>query len=470
MKEDYIIIPGTQQKVYEGSIVILNRLPGLKWIIHCGFYEYNGRKQKGWYFASIPSDTTMPVFKEDLVAMRVIDESGDHPEPHPHPHPYPPIPPHPPVPIPVIFTPDDKKMIERSMITVPNLEERDKLSSKKLVNGKVVRVNDAEGQVEYYEWDKASSAWVPATLGYRYMTREEIQNDLSSTIVSIVYSDSAGALVVQAYGGNETSIPLSGIAHDPVYTSEDLTLRIPVFGSSDVVVTIPKDKSLKSVRFEENYLRPDGTYGPALVFVVSDGETDEEIVCNADRLVNIYQGADTSTISLSIDSDTCTITADAKLSPVAYNAIQVDNQGLVVDVRGKADKHDVSKDLILVSDGFGGFTYAGDGVDIRTDGDLETIGTSGVVTANVIAAAIAAAIAESQHDVDEKIQDLQDRVTVLEQGAVGEGIPGEVVVSTSEGATRSGMIIGGSTLSPLDVDALATEAAVKDAISWKGLT
>ena len=152
MKADYIIIPGTQQKVYEGSIVVLNRLPGLKWIIHCGYYEYNGRKQKGWYFASIPSDTTMPVFKEDLVAMRVIDESGDHPEPHPHPHP--PIPPHPPAPIPVIFTPDDKKMIERSMITVPSLEERDKLGNKHLINGKVVRVNDDEGQVEYYEWNK----------------------------------------------------------------------------------------------------------------------------------------------------------------------------------------------------------------------------------------------------------------------------------------------------------------------------
>ena len=164
---EYIIIPGTHQKVYENSVVVLFRLPDTKWILHCGYYSYNGVRQKGWYFSSIPSNTVMPVFIEDLVAMKVI--SGPQPVPPPGPHPpFPPCPPgpHPPAPIPIIFTPEDKKMIDASMITVETLEDRDRLSGDWLINGKIIRVNNVEGAVEYYEWQSDNQQWVPASLGY----------------------------------------------------------------------------------------------------------------------------------------------------------------------------------------------------------------------------------------------------------------------------------------------------------------
>ena len=93
--EEYVIIPGTGQKVYEGSVVMLYRLPNLRWILHYGYYSHNAKKQQGWYFSSIPSDTTMPVFNEDLVAMKVIDGQ---PGPMPPAPPVPPFPPFPPFP------------------------------------------------------------------------------------------------------------------------------------------------------------------------------------------------------------------------------------------------------------------------------------------------------------------------------------------------------------------------------------
>ena len=57
---EYIIIPGTDTKVYENSLVELLRLPDTKWLLQCGTYNYNGVKRKGWYFASKPPGTIIP--------------------------------------------------------------------------------------------------------------------------------------------------------------------------------------------------------------------------------------------------------------------------------------------------------------------------------------------------------------------------------------------------------------------------
>ena len=171
MADQYIIIPGTQQKVYEGTVVVLHRLPNVKWIIHNGYYNYNGRKQKGWYFSSIPADTTMPVFNEDLVAMTILDDGGDTPRPPYPPGPFPPgpfppgpyppgpFPPEPPAPVPIPFTPQDKKQVDAAMITVPTLRERDKLGNRYLIDGKLVRVNDidGEGTVDYFTRDDSGT-------------------------------------------------------------------------------------------------------------------------------------------------------------------------------------------------------------------------------------------------------------------------------------------------------------------------
>ena len=118
MAEKYIIVPGTQQKIYEGTVVVLFRLPNLKWILHNGYYNYGGKRRRGWYFSSIPADSAMPVFQEDLVNLRIVDEPGPCP-PYP---PFPPVPPIPPVPIPTPFTPADKKQLDAAMLTLKILK------------------------------------------------------------------------------------------------------------------------------------------------------------------------------------------------------------------------------------------------------------------------------------------------------------------------------------------------------------
>lgn len=402
--EQYIIIPGTQQRVYDGTVVILNRLPNLKWIIHYGYYTYGGRKQKGWYFSSIPSDSIMPVFNEDLVAMRIID--GGQPEPGPCP-PGPPIPPPGPfppgpgpVPVPIPFTPADKKQVDEAMLTVNSIADRDKLSSRFLQNGKVVRVNDSDGhgKIEYYSWNSTTRTWEEASLGYRYMTREEIELAIADDIVSIVWSNDEGSLVLSRHReGAPERIVLTGVAHDPSYSEEDLELRIPRYGQEDLIIKIPRDKYMKAIRFEKDYEFPDGHVGPAIVVTVSDGTTEEEIAGDATGLVDAYTGGETRTATVIITADGNIVTADVKISTKPSNRIKIDDEGLYVDTA----------------------------------------------------------------DLEEAIEDLKNKTDV------GEGPEGEIVVTTDDGIIRSSATLGGDIIDPEDTgEKVAKEKAVVDIMSW----
>lgn len=469
---EYIIIPGTHQKVYENSVVVLFRLPNEKWILHCGVYSYNGVRQKGWYFSSIPSQTVMPVFMEDLVAMKVV--SG--PVPVPPAPPVPPIPPFPPgpippgpippAPIPVIFTPEDKKMIDAAMITVETLEDRDRMSSALLDNGKIVRVNNVEGAVEYYEWNSAIEQWLPASLGYRYMTRDEITQELAGTIVDVLYSDSNGVFTLVCYNGEETTIALNGVAHDPTY--EDLTIRIPVFGKPDLVINIPKGSVLQDVEVIERYEITPGHFVPALVITeVIDGET-HTVATDISSLYNLFsQVEETNTIDMWIDSASSSLKASVKISDMPNNILNVDSTGLYVDVSGKVDKVSMNEGYLLVSDGLGGFIKAGDGITVQTSGTMIESDRT-VPTANVVADAIQAAIQSTIIDITRHLQELEERVSSLERNSVGVGAPDKVVVSTNFGVTRSEFQIGNNVLSG-DAKTIATDKAVVDAISWKAL-
>lgn len=470
---EYIIIPGTHQKVYENSVVVLFRLPDTKWILHCGYYSYNGVRQKGWYFSSIPSGTVMPVFIEDLVAMRVINGPTPCP-PGPHP-PFPPCPPgpHPPAPIPIIFTPEDKKMIDASMITVETLEDRDRLSGDWLINGKIIRVNNVEGAVEYYEWRSDIEQWIPASLGYRYMTREEIQQEFAGTIVDVVYSNSNGLLTLVSYSGEETTRLLEDVAHNPSY--EDFQIRIPVFGKPDLVIDIPKGSTLTDIKVVDRYEIEPGIFVPALVVTEEVDGQEHEIATDVTSLYNLFQRIeDTSTIKMTIDSASSSLSAEVKISDMPSNVLNVDRTGLYVDISGKVDKVDMDANYLLVSDGLGGFTKAGNGIRLQTSGamlDADDI----VPTGNVIAAAIQAAIDATIIDITAELEAIEAelaavtaRVTALEQNAVGPGESDEVVTSTTTGVTRSGYTIGSDVLSG-DANILATEKAVQDVMSWRAM-
>lgn len=478
MAEQYVIIPGTNQKVYEGSVVILFRLPNLEWILHNGYYNYGGKRRKGWYFSSIPADTQMPVFKEDLVGLRVKD--GPEPvyppvPPHPYPPgPMPPIPPTPPAPIPIPYTPRDKKQVDASMITLANLEERDRFGNEWLVDGKIVRVNDIDGQgtVEYYSWDSKSCTWQEASLGYRYMTRHEIEHAIADDIVAIAWSNEYGSLVLTNNGGTEVEpVSLTGVAHNPVYTQEDLTLRIPVYGQDDFVMKIPRDMHIISIRFEPEYHfpEPDPHVGPAIVVVISNGDVEYEIAGDASGLYNIYEGVETATTRVNIESATAKISCDVKLSAIENNPLKVDNEGMWVDLSGVVAKKQIDTGMLLVADGTGQFTYAGDGigVDVSTAiSDLEHPERF-VVTANLISDAIVAAIDAYDITISQRIEGIEARITALENKVdFGAGENDEILTTNDDGIVRSGFKIGGPELSTTSTNTVATEQAMTSALSW----
>ena len=163
-----LIVPGTGVVLHDGSIVILNRFPGTKWIVHNGWYNYMGQQYMGWYFCSIPSQTILPVSDDDLSMLTVVSD-GECPCP-----PHPPMPPHPFPDVP--FTPQQAFELDRAWISVETIAQRDQLNKRLLPNGKIVRVNNIGGRAEYYIWNQVTQTWEDETFGINlteYLTKKE---------------------------------------------------------------------------------------------------------------------------------------------------------------------------------------------------------------------------------------------------------------------------------------------------------
>ena len=195
-------VPDTRIELYDGSVVMLARFPDLKWVVHHGWYTYNNQQCSGWYFCSIPSNTILPVNAEDLRLLTVVAKSGGcpppgrptppgpHPKPQPGPHPGPnpgpgpgpgpcPCPdpygpPHPPI-LPAL--PKELiKEIDAALIVVETIAQRKKLDTERFPNGKIVCVNDVNGERKYYKWDKSSAEWIEISIEVDvspFITKEE---------------------------------------------------------------------------------------------------------------------------------------------------------------------------------------------------------------------------------------------------------------------------------------------------------
>ena len=180
---EYLNIPGSNIRLSDGSIVVLDRFPGVKWVVHNGWYRYNGKQYQGWYFSSIPAQTIVPVSDSDLRLLTVLsngecDMSSGYPNnptypmdpgcPSPPdgswwpgpPNPiYPPVPPIDPGHLPVPFTHRLRDQLLSAFISVETLDKRDRLIPEEIPNGKIVRVNNVEGEPKYYIWDRYNRKW-----------------------------------------------------------------------------------------------------------------------------------------------------------------------------------------------------------------------------------------------------------------------------------------------------------------------
>lgn len=149
----YIVIPGTNIRLYDGDTVKISNKPKDTFIVHSGWFVYQGTQQYGWYFTSVYTAEVLPAYIVDLTlctleSHRIINsESHDGPE----------------IKYTKPFTESDAELLNRTFITVDTLVQRDNLDPKTLVNGRLVRVNDVEGQSAYYYWNSENGEWVQIT-------------------------------------------------------------------------------------------------------------------------------------------------------------------------------------------------------------------------------------------------------------------------------------------------------------------
>ena len=151
----YIVIPGTDIRIYDSDIVKIDTRPNLKWITHCGWFFYQGSQSYGWYFVSIKDGEILPASVIDLTlcSLATLKTQGSEiydgrVENYTRP-----------------FTPADAEILRRAFITVDTIAQRDNIDKQKLVNGKLVRVNDAGGLVVYYAWNSTTSTWEKVDFG-----------------------------------------------------------------------------------------------------------------------------------------------------------------------------------------------------------------------------------------------------------------------------------------------------------------
>ena len=145
----YLVIPNTDIQLYSGCVVIFNKYPDIRWVLHYGWCKYEETEIFGWYFKSIPTNITIPAGRVDLSDLKIIDN---------------PCPPTPPSPSEdqVPFTEELRDMVYASFITVQSLDELNTIDTSVVPDGKLVRVNNVDGSVVYYVWSLDQHEWVVA--------------------------------------------------------------------------------------------------------------------------------------------------------------------------------------------------------------------------------------------------------------------------------------------------------------------
>lgn len=283
MADEYFIIPFTGQRVYDGTVVIITRLPSLKFVAHNGYFEYNGKTQQGWYLVDVGDSSIMPLFKGDLNGMKIDGEPYPPGPPGPCP-PYPPGP-FPPGPGPSPLTPTDRAVLNSAMITVPTLADRDRLDSQWLINGRVVRVNDSEGKLAYYQWNSRTLSWEDFDLGDKFMNRAQIEEALSPLVKKLSYKQN-GTVVVTMQDGTETEVDLVGATVNAEYNADTSTLTLPTVGGDALVIP---EELVTSAEFNKEQELPSGEIGQALVIDLLRGTDSRQIVADMSPIVPAWQ-------------------------------------------------------------------------------------------------------------------------------------------------------------------------------------
>lgn len=172
-------------QIVDGSIVILARFPGTKWVVHKGWYAYQENQYNGWYLSSIPSQTTMPLLDSDLIGIVVVGGECSCPD-QPFPSPCPPRPGG------GGMSPEMTWELNRAWITVDTLEQLSRLNRRLVPDGKIVRVNDTgDGIAKYYRYDQAKSIWTEEYFGIdttNFVSKDDLVQEVKDQLDNVDFS------------------------------------------------------------------------------------------------------------------------------------------------------------------------------------------------------------------------------------------------------------------------------------------
>lgn len=277
---DFIIIPGTNIRLYDSDIVKISDKPRIKWVVHTGWYIYGGNQNFGWYFVSIKDGTILPASIIDLTLCTLVTTKTQGSEKYDgkvvnYTRP---------------FTVADAELLNRTFITVETIEQRDNLDKKKLVNGKLVRCNDVGGAPNYYAWNDETKEWNKVDFG----NGGGIPEVIGTTEHPIILSNLEPGLyrVIGTYKISPTyeMITLTGI-HHIAFVSEDDEPNIKVITDTDITdyIVTGDDVTFVNIYATQQYVTDN--YATKIYvdnkIAVIEAQISELIAGLDDRILNI---------------------------------------------------------------------------------------------------------------------------------------------------------------------------------------
>lgn len=148
-KSGFIVIPGTNIRLYDSDIIKISNYPHTLWVVHMGWYVYNGAQNFGWYVESLESGEILPIAVINLTLCTLVSVKTQGSEMYDgkvvnYTKP---------------FTEADATILNRTFLTLDTIKQRDNLDNQKLVDGRLVRINNVGGESRYYAWDANTHTW-----------------------------------------------------------------------------------------------------------------------------------------------------------------------------------------------------------------------------------------------------------------------------------------------------------------------
>lgn len=164
----------------------------------------------------------------------------------------------------------------------------------------------------------------------------DINNWVETSSDVVLSWDSVTGTIKSGDSGGAT---LTNVAHGITYDSTALKITIPQYGSSDLVINIPKDKFVTAGKYYEAYPEPPATATHHKVIVLTIDNQDDPVIIPAESLVNVYTADNTGkNVEITI-SDDYKISANISLAGTADDAGKI----LVASTDGKSIEYGSAK-------------------------------------------------------------------------------------------------------------------------------